>query len=398
MKILFINKNDNQGGAAGVAWNLAKELRLLGHEVRFLVRRKFSEAGDVAELKENPVLSELRNIFNLDFTVVLTNWRDQFLANDIDFGESVEILDHPWLEWADIIHCHNLHGNYFRLDNLIEISRRKPVVWTLHDLWAVTGHCAQPIKCGDIRTGCVHCPRLSSYQKIMWDNTTYLWNRKREIYAKSKLTLTVPSLWMKSQISESILKDKPLHIIPNGVNLGDFKKIGSKRVLRSKYHLPQDAKIVLFFPYGRNNYDKGWGYISNLISQRKDLYFVGIGTKLSNQQNMKSLAPINDTNILRDYYNAADGLLYPSLAESFGMVPLEALCCGLPVVAFPVGIIPEVLRHKVNGYIARYGNNEDLGKGLDYILTRIKKIDKINSRYDIRSVALSYARLYEKNK
>ncbi len=407
MKILFINKDDNRGGAAQMAWNLAAELRVLGHEVRFIVRRKFSNDSNVYELKENPVLSTLRKITKRDFTVVLSNFRDQVLSNDIDMGIEMQILNHPWINWADVIHFHNLHGNYFKLSNIIEISKKKPVVWTLHDLWAVTGHCAYPFECKRFQNECGQCPRLHDYQKLLWDNSKHLINSKKEIYRKSKLNIVVPSGWMAGMVSTSILKEKNSKVISNGINTKIFTSYKKKNA-KNELNLPVGKKIILFFTYGFNNINKGWRHIEKILhhyKNKKDILFVGIGNLNGAWKNVTCVDPIYDQKQMVKYYNASDMLLFPSLSESFGMVPLEASGCGTPVVAFPVGIIPDLITHKRNGYISEYNNTKSLIKGIEYFLCKnnedlskiaLKNVKIVKDNFSLKKMGKSYSKFYEK--
>ena len=407
MNILFINKEDEQGGAAGMASGLASELIRQGHQVRFIVRRKFTTNKNIYELRENIILFWLRKIFKKDFTIVLSSLRDQILANDVDFGVAKEIIDHPWVNWADIIHCHNLHGNYFKLKNLTVLSKKRPLVWTLHDLWAVTGHCATPHRSSGVIDGFFQCPRLGDYQKILWNNTKYLCSRKRGIYNDSDFTVVTPSNSMKEKISLSVLRRKDIVVIPNGIDTNLFKKYEDKNTQKTELNLPKNKKIIIFFTYGWQNHAKGWGHLKKIFpayKRRNDVIFVGIGApKKALDGNVLYVKPIRDPKILSQYYNCADLLLFPSLGESFGLVPLEASACGTPVVAFPVGIIPELISHKKNGYIAKYNNFSDLKNGVDYILgltsaklkgfTRLSLV-RVRKNYSLDKVAQAYSKIY----
>lgn len=393
MKILFINKIDISGGAARMAWDLAGELRRQGHEVRFIVRRKFSGDNHVYQLTENNALLYLQRIFNRDFTVVLTNWRDRLLQNDIDRGAKEEILTHPWLKWADIVHCHNLHGNYFKLDTLIDISHRKPLLWTLHDMWAVSGHVNFPFYCQDLPPGdfCYSADKLVS--------------KKREIYSLSNMHLVVPSIQLFNRINASqVLTDKEVSVISNGIDTTMFKPILYQADVRRFLKLPEGKKIILFFTFGQENREKGWGFIKKTIDSYitdRNIIFLGIGAKADNIAIHGKLfyrRYVTDRTLLAKYYQSADILLFPSLEESFGLVPVEAMACGLPVVAFPVGEIPDLITHKTDGYIAKYGDAEDYISGINYIFQHKTNISytRIKSKYSLSTVAAAYLRLYEK--
>src|SRR5262249_17124394 len=99
-----------------------------------------------------------------------------------------------------ILHLHNLHGGYFDLPILPWISQQVPTVVTLHDAWLLSGHCAHSFACEKWRTGCGECPDLTIYPEIRRDATRYNWQRKREIYSRSRLYVSTPSQWLMQKV------------------------------------------------------------------------------------------------------------------------------------------------------------------------------------------------------
>ncbi|MBP9818062.1 glycosyltransferase [Candidatus Shapirobacteria bacterium] len=384
MKILMINKTDSLGGAAQVMQNLTNGLRVGGHEVKMLVRRKFTDDKNVAELSDNILEKLSRKIAGRDVPIVLNNFRDAVLADDINFGKSQEILSHPLIKWADVIHCHNLHGNYFRLDNLIELSNKKKVVWTWHDWWPYTGHCATPMDCCRYEFGCGKCPNLKTYQTFWWDNTAKMWNKKRYILEKSKLKIVVPSIEMANKIKGVIM-------IHNGVNIVKINK--NKQELRQELGLPEDASIVMFVVYGWENVDKGWEHIELLKSKFKQVYWLGVGATKTGFSDGVNFIGLVDQLKLQKYMKASDVFLFPSLAESFGMTPVEAMGQGTPVVGFPVGVVSELIKHKGSGYLAKYNNTLDLENGINFVLKNNLKV-KVDD-YSIKKMVNEYIKVYE---
>lgn len=365
MRVLMINKTDSVGGAAQVMSNLAGGLRDRGHQVKFLVRRKFTSDPNVSELSDHPFTGFLRRLSGRDVPIVLSHWRDLLLGNDIDQGFGSEIINHPLVKWADIIHCHNLHGNYFMLENLAALSKDKSLIWTWHDWWPVTGHCATPQICGQ------NCYSLKNN----------IWKKKRNIYRRSRLIAVVPSLDMKNRMSVPGL---PLHLVHNGVFRADLVKV-SKSELKKTLNLPRDKKIVMYFSYSRLNTAKGWNFIEKLKSQTPQYFWLDIRSRGYLSQP-----------VLQSYMKAADVFLFPSLAESFGMTPVEAMSQGTSVVAFPVGVIPELISHKKTGYIAKYADEVDLLTGLNYVLnhTLAKMSPKTISDYSISEMTDKYLKIY----
>ena len=413
-KILVIGTADNVGGAARVGWNIAKGVEKFGYDTKFIVGDKHSDSLRVYELKKNSLVSKLGNKIRINLVSILRYGRSFLLANDIDFGASEEILNHPWYKDADIIHMHNLHGDYFKLDTLRKISAEKPVVWTLHDKWALTAHCAQCSDCKNLNNGKHFTPGLRHIYPILWNNSDYLWNKKKLIYKQSKyLNIVTPSIWLADLVKKGILKNKPLTVINNGVDTDVFKPRDKKKV-RKELHLPLKKTIIAYVAQmGTVDSRKGGKYFletAKNYSGNPDVVFLCIGGIIGNtprQVNNVIFVPYisDDDEKLSHYYSSADILLFTSLAENFPLVTLEALATGLPVVSFDVGGVKEQVSHKINGYVAKYKDGDDLLCGLQFILSLdrmgLKKMSLINrnkavKEYSLGKMAYNYASLYKK--
>lgn len=399
MNILQINTADTRGGAGKIAYNLKNELVKRGHQSSLLVSRKY------ARNDENIFLIRPENNLHRRILKKLT----YYLANDLDFSPSKHILKMPEFENADIIHCHNLHTNYFNLWTLIKISEIKPIVWTFHDMWPITAHCAHSFGGSLKKNGFFTCPSLDIYPPMAWHNEKYLENKKSKIYKNSNFHIVTPSKWLAKKVSQSILKDKPSSIIYNGIDTNIFKPLKSDlNKLRSDFNLPLDRQIVLILAKrGQSNPWKGGNYAQGVINAFKDdsrVLFVDLGGDInkSNDQ-IKIVSYIDNPEILAKYYSAADILLYPSIADNCPLVVLEAMACGLPIVSFDTGGIPELVEHKMNGYIAEYKNSIDLKNGLNYLLNlspqeiekmRQYSVDKIRAGFTVEKMANQYVELY----
>lgn len=375
MRILQINTMDIKGGASKVAYTLKRLFEDEGHTTSMFVKLKHSSDKNVFIAKwPNPLSRLLKKITGKDVGSFLANKIRPLIANDIDFFGSDRILETKEFRDADIIHCHNLHGNFFTLSTLSKMSELKPVLWTLHDMWAITPHCAHAFN-GKVNAGFFECPSLDIYQSMPWHNERYLCAKKRKIYESAEFTLVAPCLWLKNKIKQSILKDKPLRMIYNGVNTEIFKKT-DKKAARENLGLPQDKKIILFVSPVGSNPQKGWEYVETVMERHKgnkDILFlcVGTGVKTPNQERLPyiSVGFVDNKKKLADYYAAADVFLFTSKAETFPLVILEAMACGLPVVSFDVGGVKEAVLHKETGYIAKYLDTGDLANGIDYVFS-----------------------------
>lgn len=408
-KILMIGTMDNIGGAASVSLTLGNILVKQGYDVKYLVGYKHSANKNVQELglrNKYKSLVGLSNIAGFDLYYLLKYFKSFLLANDIDSGSSNEITYHPWFEEADIVHFHNIHGNFFKLNSLESITRLKKTVWTLHDLWSVTAHCGSCYDCGDWNEGKHFTPGIHHYQAMLWNNANYLWNKKRSIYSKSHLNLVTPSNWLFNKVINNSINFDSINIINNGIKLPKYNSL-NKKMLRKKLNLPQNKKIVIFVANGgRNNAGKGGEYV-NFIAKKyanSNIHILSIGEKAYSEANNVIGIPYLESNALYDYYRAADLFLFPSLAENFPMVILEAMSVGLPVVAFDVGGVAEEVVHKQNGYVSKYKDCSDLERGVDYIFNMTedeygeiskRNIDKVTNNFSAEVMTSKYIKLYE---
>ena len=376
MHILQINTVDKRGGASKVGYTLKRIFEAEGNTTSMFVKLKYSSDENVFVARwPNPLSRLLKKLTGKDIGSFLANKIRPLLANDIAFFNSDRLLQTEEFREADIVHCHNLHGNYFNLSTLIKISKLKPVVWTLHDMWAMTPHCAHTLS-DKARDGFFDCASLKDYQEMPWHNEAYLRTAKRKIYVVANFTIVAPCAWLKEKIAQSLLQKKPLRLIHNGIDAATFQKT-DKKAARENLGLPQDKKIILFVSPVGPNPQKGWEYVENVMERQKNntnvlFLCVGTGSKIGNQKKYPytSVGFVSDEKKLAEYYVAADLFLFTSKAETFPLVMLEAMSCGLPVVSWNVGGIKEAVLHKETGYIANYLDTNDLMNGIEYILSR----------------------------
>jgi len=386
MNILMIGTIDSRGGAGVISYNLKQSLAKQGHNTNMFVRWKYANDPKVKVIPKN---------FGQDFLI-------NFFANDLSFSNSDWILKQPEFKNTDIIHCHNLHSNFFNLSTLVKIARIKPVVWTQHDLWAMTGGCTDSYRCQ-------HSPQKRMFFHL-WDNAPRLLKQKKHLYAKCNFHLVTPSQWIFNQYKQSVLKDKPMSLIYNGVDTQIYKP-QDKYKLRCKLELPIDKKIILCNSVGgiANTY-KGGNYIKQIITNYKTdkkVIFVSIGGSDNNSQfeNLNIIPYCNNPKVLADYYSASDLFLYPTLADNCPLVLIESLACGTPAVAFTVGGVPEIVTHQKQGYLAKYMNIDDLQKGIDWLLKLNDKeiakisdscVQKVNQQFGLEKMTDQYLDLYQK--
>jgi len=247
----------------------------------------------------------------------------------------------------DIIHLHNLHGNYINLSMLFRyIKKRKlPVVWTLHDCWAFTGQCPHftIAKCDKWKTGCHHCPQIGGYPKSFVDNTRLMYRLKKKWFTGiDSMTLVTPSEWLAGMVRESFLKEYDARIIYNGLDLSIFKPTESS--FRQEHGIG-DRFIVLGVAFGWGE-RKGLDVFCRLaetLGERYQVVLVGTDEAVDKKLpgNIISIHRTNNQQELARIYSASDVFVNPTREEMFGMVNIESLACGTPVITFETGGSPE---------------------------------------------------------
>lgn len=392
MNILFINNSDISGGAAKVAFLLKEKIIARGGKVSMFVKYKYSNDPDVYLMRwYSPLTKIIKKLTGKDVGSYLSSKLHRLLATDINWFNTDQILKTEQFKNADLVHCHNLHGNYFKLDTLRKITEKKPVIWTFHDMWPITAHCAHAYG-GSLKEGFYGCPSLNTYQDLLWDNQKHLLEEKRRVYKNSQFHIVVPCKWLGEKVKESILRNHPISVIYNGIDNTIFSP-QKKTNLREKLNLPQNKKIVLFVSNIGIDKEKGGDFLkaaTNILKEKENILFLCIGRSKNQisfkQQNLRYIPYIEDQRLLSAYYATSDVFIFSSLAETFPLVVLEAMSAGLPIVSFDVGGVKEAVIHKKSGYISKYKDVNDLVKGVEYILSLSKENYLIMSREARKSV------------
>jgi len=280
----------------------------------------------------------------------------------------------------DVLHLHNLHGGYFDLRSLPALSWHTPTLLTLHDAWLLAGHCAHSFECNRWLTGCGSCPDLSIYPAVRRDRTRENWEAKRDIYKRCRLTVVTPSRWLMDKAERSILAPafEEATVIPNGVDLTAFSP-GDRLEARVALGLRLEGTISLVVGNGfeSNLWRDAATLRAALESEQTDVStLVVLGDDRPGARwgstDVVYTGRIDDPETVVRWYRAADLLVHPSRADTFPNVVLEALACGLPVVATAVGGIPEQVNdfgsERPTGILARPGDPAALAEALRLLL------------------------------
>lgn len=244
----------------------------------------------------------------------------------------------------DIIHLHNLHGYYINIEILFEYLKTcgKPIVWTMHDCWAFTGHCAHYdyIGCDKWRSGCRNCPQKNKYPaSLAVDASERNYNIKKELFAKvPNLTLAAPSEWLAEQIKESFFEGSEICVINNGIDTEVFKPAESN--IKERFGI-SDKKIALGVAGVWDEYKglKHMPAIAQLLGDDWKLVLVGLNREQIDeyQKYILGICRTKNQTELAEWYSAADVYVNPTLEDTYPTTNLEAQCCGTPVATFNSG-------------------------------------------------------------
>lgn len=401
LSILQVNTFERWGGAETVAVNLSAGLRQRGHEVTLAVGRRASDDPGVVEVRNDTARGVWgRGVHSLATALgasPYSPWVDcaadpRRLVDDLlgrepfDHAGTAGLLDLASRR-PDVLHAHNLHGNYFDLRQLAELSQHTPTFITLHDSWMMTGHCAYTLGCERYRTGCGKCPDLTVYPALWRDGTAGNWKRKQAIYQQCRLNIATPSQWLMDQVQSSMLNDADLRtrVIPYGIDQSIYHP-GDPLAARDRLGLPRDKTLLLFAASGlRANRFKDYQTLRDAIDRlghaadARELTLIALGDDAPPQTignaEIRFVPFVPDPDKVALYFQAADLYLHAAKADNFPCVVLEALSCGTPVIATAVGGVPEQVRglgvvgpESATGALVPAGDAEAMAKAIAQLL------------------------------
>ena len=301
----------------------------------------------------------------------------------------------------DLIQLHCVHGYYMNYKLLFEYlnTTNIPVVWTFHDCWAFTGHCAHFVTagCEKWRTGCFDCPLKGDYPKSLIDRSRRNYELKKSLFAgNDNLHIVSVSDWLADLTRESFLKDKDIHVIHNGVDLNVFYP---KEVEKSN-------RVRILGVSGVWNKDKGLYDFYKLRDLLDKVQFEIVLIGLTKEQ-LKDLPDgiigierTNSVSELAEYYSSADVFVNPTYADSFPTVNMEALACGTPVITYRTGGSPEIIDENT-GVVVEQGYINGLITAINSMITKGKENYSVFCRkraedlFDNDKCYKKYLELYE---
>lgn len=427
LHILQVNTLDVGGGAAKIAHNLFKKYTHFSHKSYFAVGQKNTNNPHIYEIpkyknlwykfwttcskKTKPFIGKIKGATRA-YNFFLTIAQPQSIFSHIrgienfNFSGTKKLLKLTPTK-PDILHLHNLHGDYFDLRMLTQFSNQIPTVMTLHDAWLFGGHCAHSFACTKWKTGCGSCPDLSISPALRRDTTKYNWARKKSIYQKSKLYVATPCQWLMNKVNQSILSYGIIEkkVIHNGVDLSIFKPTKNKN---------KNSFTILFVGHlTKNNPWKDYATLEKSLIElsrqqtNQKIILLCLGqesqSKKINNIEIKFIPYTRDDKTVARYYQLADLYVHPAKAETFPNTIIEALACGLPVIATNVGGIPEQITQET-GMLYKPQNYFDLSQKITFLLKNKSLRDQMSynarkdaeNRFDLNKQAEKYINWYEK--
>ncbi|RDI12180.1 glycosyltransferase [Flavobacterium sp. AG291] len=307
----------------------------------------------------------------------------------------------------DIIHLHHLHGYYINIEVLFSYLQNKniPVVWTFHDCWSFTGHCAHYdfIGCDKWKKHCSKCPQLSEYPQSFVDNSYDNYDKKKELFRSvANMSIVAVSNWIKDQVKESFLSDIPCYVVQNGVDVNVYKPVDTGD-FRRKYNL-ENKKIILGVasPWSEKKGLQVFCNISEQLGDDEQIVLVGLSAKQIKNLPDKILGIERTTNLheLVALYSTADVFVNPTYEDSFPTTNLESMACGTPVITFNTGGSVESVTEET-GIVVEKGNESALMGAISEVVKNGKQhysescIERVSTYFNKNNCFDKYIKLYK---
>lgn len=391
LKVVHISSTDVLGGAAIACLNISNALNRAGLDSCVLVQKKYKQGSDTIELSGS-FLKKIMFYFRFfcDYlSIYLFSVKSRGRFSFPYFG--TDITGHPLIKRADIIHLHWINGGFFSLKTFRQLSKlKKTVVWTLHDMWAFTGGCHYSGGCKNYLADCGNCPSLKFPGRK--DISSKIFNGKESSYKGLKINVVTCSNWLAGEVKNSfLLKDCNVKAIPNPIDTDVFKPV-NKNIARTELNLVPHTTYILFGTMSLKEERKGFLFLRESVKilyrkypeirESTGILVFGaahMGEDFDMSFKTHFLGRIADTGKLVSCYNAADVFVAPSLEDNLPNTVMESLSCGVPVVAFNIGGMPDMIDHMKNGYLAEPKSAESLAEGIFWILNKIKEGDELKN-------------------
>lgn len=408
MRILHICTFDgNVGGGTRSAQRIHDSQRMAGHDSHFLVQKKVLNDKTIHEVPSSLLTlhPQLRAVLDALPLLMYPKWdRKGFWPQRIPnllLKQSIEKLE------PDIINLHWITRGFMPIELIGTLD--VPVVWTIHDMWAFTGGCYYSGDCYRYQQQCGSCFKLGSQNPR--DLSFKILERKRNAWSTANLNIVSPSNWLaQAALDSSLFQKKRVDIIPYPIDVSTFRR-RNKDDVRKELNLPCDKALLLFGAKDVGDERKGFHLLKQAISlldghhHKLELVVFGNAEPVLFEDielKVHYLGSVTDDVTLAKIYSAADIYIACSLEDNLPNTVIEASCCGTPCVAFKIGGLPDLISHKVSGYLAVPFSPQDLAKGIMWCVDGMGVKDGLpeathaaaTNKFAPEVVARQYAELY----
>ncbi|WP_157887563.1 glycosyltransferase [Frondihabitans sp. PAMC 28766] len=322
-----MNVRLSEGGAAGVARTLADELRSRGIESPFAYGYSKGGAPSPLEVEYDALRITPAPIAALNRAAYSLIGRETKLTSHSKWNAFRERLAS-----ADVIHLHAVHSHIVDASILVDalVDAGKPVVWTLHDQWTMTGRCAQPGDCAGWKTGCLACPNLAAYPPAKVDNAARRWRERRDLIDRLSKAVPFRMVACADWLAREALIAYPagVSVVRNAVDSSFWE--ACKVTERAQ----NQADSTLFMCRDLRDANKvSWPLLRTLATlPNHTLTIVGDNAEQS-VEGATSLPALSDRTALAALMKSHTRLVFTSRVDYFPLTIIEALTAGMEVFA-----------------------------------------------------------------
>jgi len=377
----MLSFHQSNGGAAIACNRLVKALRNQGLEVHHLVQE--GSANPDVESLTTSIWDKLFNFLRfvaerLYFLPYEKNKSIRFLYNPGLFGKNIST--HPVIQKVDIIHLHFTNFGFLSMQNIAQLcALGKPVVWTLHDMWAFTGGCHHSGTCENYQSKCGFCKEFMKHPAKN-DLSNRLWEKKIKAFKQKNLSAITCSQWLLMRAKKSsILQHHHLAAIPNTLDTEQIFVPKHKKDAKRTLGLSENIPLILFVAVRPNAPKKGFKQFIEAVQllENRTSFQIGIIGNVVDKMPFEGLSQaityfghVDSPEKMASIYQASDAYVTTSLEENLPNTIMEAMACGTACVGFEVGGIPEMIDHQENGYVAKAFEVADFAEGMLVVLEK----------------------------
>ena len=397
IKILILSYCDS-GGGASVAFTRISSALLKFNFIKYLLV--------VEKRLKNKNIKVYGNIFDQIYRRIRFYITKIIFCFDIKFTKSINLINSGIGNFInkssfDIVNFHWIGCETISLSEINKIN--KPIVWTLHDMWPISGIYHYSIDKKYFNNECKNFFKKKYFNFL--DKFTK--KRKKLLFKNKKIHIISPSKWLLEEAKKTGLPFGRMEVIQNPIDTKYFKKSKNIKIIKQKYNIPDNKKILLYSSLLLNDRRKGFKIIEKIINKKElDQYlfiFLGINKYLHKGNYPNNIKFIDETFSKKEIiniYSISDVLLFPSIIDNLPNTILEAMSCGLPCVAFDCFGMKEIIKHKKNGYLAKPYSVEDFKNGINYVLSNPHKFsfnrNKVVRNYSYNVIKKKYVNFYRK--